>query len=351
MPPESPSPGMQSGPGRRLWPWVLVAAVLFLGFNVWLIVWWLHAKKTSPGDSVVESVPSADERVALAEFADQATRAWGVVPRGTQVCNGVTFICDGAIRFSGLRAARDGKPYPGAVLDVPVRARGSRIHLLQSSENSSGAVEGAPYARIILHYINGETRRFDLLFAVHGRDWMHNPRNPDPPVLDANTTVGWSELHPSKGMLIRFYHTTFANPLPNVEVTSADFVSPLHTANLLLFGLTVDNDPRPLAAPWQSTNPALIPPTDSIAVILQDATGRPIPGATLEWTAMALRGQVDFPPMRADARGRVLLEFQQDALRQIHYTARSAAGKAIIGEFEPDASGQFASNAVVKLGP
>jgi hypothetical protein len=296
-------------------------------------------------------VPNGGGPVALAEFADQATRAWQIVPHGTQVCNGVSFICDGAIRFSGLRAASDGKTYPGAVLDVPVRGHGSRIHLLQSSENSSGAIEGAPYGRVVLHYTNGETRRFDLLYAAHGRDWMHNPRNPDQPVLDENTTLGWSELHPRRGMMIRFYHATFANPLPDVEITRADFISPLHSANLLLFGLTVDNDPRPLAAPWQPGNPDLIPPTDTITVTLQDATGRPMHDATLEWTAIALRGQVDFPPMRADAQGRVLLEFQQGALRQIRYTARTAGGKASSGEFQPDATGHFELNAVVKLSP
>ena len=350
IPPEGPSPKTLSGP-RRLWPIVLALAILFLAFDVWLVVWLLPAKKASANDAAVESVPSAGEHVALADFADQTTRAWQTVPRGTQVCDGVTFVCDGAIRFSGLRAARDGKTYPGAVLDVPVRTRGSRIHVLQSSENSSGAIEGAPYGRIILHYTNGETRRFDLLYAVHGRDWMQSPRNPGQPPLDENTTLGWSELHPSKGIMIRFYHTTFTNPLPGVEVTSADFISPLHSANLLLFGLTVDNDPRPLAPPWQSANPTLVPPTDSIKVTLQDATGRPLPGAMLEWTAMALRGQVDFPPMRADAQGRVLLEFQQGALRQIHYTARASSGKSISGDFEPDAIGHFASNTVIKLSP
>ena len=324
-------------------------AVLFLAFDAWLIIRLRYTKKTSANDSAVESVPNAGEPFALADFADQTTRGWQTVPRGTQVCNGITFVCDGAIRFGGLRAARDGKTYPGAVLDVPVRRHGSRIHLLQSSENSSGAIEGAPYARIVLHYTNGQTRRFDLLYAVHGRDWMHNPRNPDQTVLDENTTLGWSELHPTKGIMIRFYHTTFSNPLPDVEITSADFISPLHSANLLLFGLTVDNDPRPLAAPWQPANPELIPPTDSITVNLQDAAGRPLPGATLEWSAIALRGQVDFPAMRADAQGRVLLEFQQGTLRQIHYTAHTLADKTVAGEFLPDAAGQFTSNTVIVL--
>jgi hypothetical protein len=327
-------------------------AILFLAFDLWLVLRWLPAGKTSTNDSTADSAPiGGSGPVALAVFAAQDTRGWQTVPRGTQVCDGATFVCDGAIRFGGLRAARDGKNYPGAVLDVPVRGLGSRIHFLQSSENSSGAVEGAPYGRIVLHYTNGETRRFDLLYAVHGRDWMQNPRNPVQPPLDPNTTLGWSELHPRRGTMIRFYHTTFANPLPDVEITSADFVSPLQSANLLLFGFTVDNNPRPLAAPWQSENPALIPPTDGITVILQDAAGRPLPDATFEWSAVALRGQVDFPPMRADAQARVLLEFQQSALRQILYTAHTASGKTLSGELQPDATGRFEPVTRIKLSP
>ena len=351
IPPKGPSSQTPSGPGRHLWPAVLVVAVLFVAFNVWLILRMLTERQNSPNDSAVNDSPHAAESVSLGDFVDQTTRAWEVVPHGTQICNGVAFVCDGAIRFGALRAARDNKHYPGAVLDVTVRTRGSRIHLLQSSENSSGAMEGAPYGRIVLNYTNGETRRFDLLYAVHGRDWMQSQRSPEQPMLDENTTLGWSQLHPRKGITIRFYHTTFANPLPDMEITSADFISPLHTANLLLFGFAVDNDSRPLASPWRPANPELIPPTDIITVVLQDAAGRPLPRATLEWTAVALRGQVDFPPMRADAQGRVLLEFQQGALRQIRYTARTTGGKTTSGELEPDATGQFASNAVIKLGP
>lgn len=352
MIPNAPAPETPAAARRRRWPVVIAVVALILALDVWLILWWLPSKKTSTPSTAAGTAPSIAESVALTDFADQDTRGWGTVPRGTQVCDGVTFVCDGAIRTTGLRAARDGKIYPGAVLDVPVRSRGTRIHLLQSSENSSGAIEGAPYGRMVLHYANGETRRFDLLFAVHGRDWMTSPRNEQQPVLDENTKLGWSELHPRKGMTIRFYHTTFANPLPDVEITSADFISPLHSANLLLFGLTVDNDPRPLAAPWQpGETPDAIPPTDKITVTLQDAAGQPLPGAALAWTAIAVRGQVEFPPMRADAQGRVPLEFQRGALRQIRYTATTADGKTITGELQPDDTGNFSPSTAIKFSP
>jgi hypothetical protein len=333
---------------RRRWPIVVGAAVLFLLLDVWLILWWLPSKKTSAPNPAAGMA----EPVALTDFADQDTRRWSTVPRGTQVCDGVTFVCDGSIRTAGLRAARDGTASPGAVLDVPVRRRGSRIHLLQSSENSRLAFVGAPYGRMILHYANGETRRFDLLYGVHGRDWMHRPRDPEEPLLDENTTVCWSEIHPRNGFLIRFHHTTFSNPLPDVEIISADFVSPLHSANLSLFGLTVDNDARPLAAPWQPGKAAdAIPPTDKITVTFQDAAGQRLPVATVAWTAFAPQGQVEFPPMRPDAEGRMLFEFQRDGLRQIRYTAITADGKTISGELQSDETGNFAPNATIRLGP
>ena len=321
----------------------MIALILALAAGV---VWWLLSREKPGSDPAQLVSATGSESVTLADFADQDTRTWQVVPRGTQVCDGVTFVCDGAIRTAGMGS---GRKYPGAVLDVPVRSSGSRIHLLQASENSGGAITGAPYGRIILHYTNRETRRLDLLFAVHGRDWMTNPRSETKPVFDANTTLGWSELHPRKGMLIRFYHTTFVNPLPDVEITSADFVSPLHSANLMLFGLAVNNVSPPLAEPWQPGEAlATIPPTDKVTVFLQDAAGRTLPDGTLAWTAVAARGQVYFPPMRADAQGRCLLEFQHGTVIQIRYTA-AAAGKTVLGEIQPDATGNFASSVAIKM--
>ena len=302
--------------------------------------------------SGAEHAPSAADPVSLAKFADLETKGWRTVPRGTQSCDGVKFVCEGAIRPAGLHGAGNGKRYPGAVIDVPIRRRGTRIHLLQAAENTSDAIEGEPYGRIILHYTNGEIRRFDLLFGVHGRDWYQSRRRGDEPVFDLNSKIGWTEKRARDGVTIRFYHTALANPLPGVEITTADFVSPLHSANMLLFGFAVDNDPHPLAPVWQPGEAlAAIPRTDQIIVNLQDPTGRPLSDATLSWTALALGIVVDFPPLRPDAAGRVPLEFQRGALGQIRYVATAADGATNSGELQPDDTGNFAPAIAIKVRP
>ena len=42
-------------------------------------------------------------------------------------------------------------------------------------------------------------------------------------------------------------HTPFENPLPEVLITAADLISLLAGAKLLFYGITVDDDFRPLA--------------------------------------------------------------------------------------------------------
>src|SRR5258708_26900159 len=99
----------------------------------------------------------ATKRARGGFFTQAETRRWRGVPHGTQVCDGVTFICNGAIRTAGLQSARDDLRYPGAVLGVPVRGRGSRLHLLHAAENTSDMLDVEPYGRLVLHYANGET--------------------------------------------------------------------------------------------------------------------------------------------------------------------------------------------------
>lgn len=336
---------------RAFKPVVVAGAALLLGLGAFVVIGLRSSKAPEKTDAGGQKANPAGA-VPLAAFVDRETLRWHSVPRGTQVCDGVTFICNGALRTAGLCAARDGKHFPGAVLGVPANLRGTRIHLLQTAENAGEMMENTPYGRMILHYANGESRRFDLLFGLHADHWLQGKSQAHEPVADPNSKPAWVQRRTGDGMIIRLYHTVLENPLPGVTVTTIDFISPLSEANLLLFGLTVDNDPRPLALPYgvgETMADAII--YDSIPFTLQDAAGRPATGASFTWAAEVPRGRIDFPPFPTDAQGRVTIELPRKFIRRIQYQASAPDGSSAKGELEPDFAGAFLMKPVLKLRP
>jgi len=328
-----------------LWLWVL-GGVLIIGL-------WFAARINHPAlQPVAEAtkwVTNAAEAVSLGEFTQVETRRWHSIPHGTQVCDGVTFICNGAIRTAGLTAAREGNHYPGAVLGVPIDRRGARLHLLQAAENGSEMLDGTPYGRMVLHYANGESRRFDLLFGIHGDDWSHPNGAPNEPVADPNSTVAWLQRRTGGGPRVRLYHTTLENPLPEITITRMDFISPLTEANLLLFGLAINDDARPLAPSYGPGERIGDAPSEPVMFTLLDATGQPATGATLGWTIRASRIRVDFPPFPADLRGQVVIDVPRRLIVGLQYKASAPNGSTAVGELKPNADGSLPLTPVVKL--
>jgi hypothetical protein len=285
--------------------------------------------------------------VPLGEFVNTDTHNWGDVPDGAVACDDVPFLCQGAIRLAGLRSARDGKRYPGAVWGVPVQRQGKRIHLLQAAENWAGAARGTPYGKVALHYANGEERSFYLLFRVHGLDWFGGTQTPDEAVADPNTKLCWA-FQKSDGSYRRFFHTVFTNPLPEVEITSADFVAPLGIPNLWVFGFTLSDDPAPLAPPPTLTG--LATQRAFVSLRLQDAAGQRATNGTVAWQVIGSNYRVEFPPCPADALGRVVLDLPRRLAAAISFSAAAANGPRAGGLIEREAAGDFPKELVVRLG-
>ena len=268
------------------------------------------------------------------------------MPRGEVSFHDVPFNVTGAIRIGGVRAARERKPYPGAVVGVPVRQRAACVHLLQAAENWRGASRGDPYGTVVLRYANGETRSFYLRFLVHGMDWWGGPNTPQETVSDPNTRLGWAFRKPD-GSYRRLFHTMFTNPLPELEISTVDFVSPVENANLWLYGLTLSDDAAALAP--NATQADVAANRSLVALLLQDATGRAVTNAVVRWQAVGDDFQVGFPAFPADARGRVVLDLPPRFVVQAAYDARGVAWLPTAGTIELDANGEFPKEVVVKL--
>lgn len=255
--------------------------------------------------------------VDMEQHITTTTYNWGDVPYGTTVCQSVTFNCQGAIRLNGMRAAREGKKYPAAVLGVPVEKRGRCIHLLHAAENWRGMQPGIPYGKILLHYANGEARSFYLQFMVHGMDWFGGPRTPEETVSDPNTRLGWSFQRPD-GSYRRFFHTIFPNPFPSEQIVSVDFISPLESANLWIFGMTISDETNMLAAPAPET-PALA--RKLVSLHLTSTNGLPVTNGTVSWRATFRGGAMNFPPFPTDLRGSVILDLPAQGVNDVEVSA------------------------------
>ncbi len=335
--------------------WRIASAVVWALVPMVSLRLTLGTSQAASGLASLEAVPSARPSlpplpVSLGEFVTTDTRTWGDVPSGAVACDDVPFLCQGAIRLAGLRSAREGKRYPGAVWGVPVQRQGRRIHLLQAAENWSGTASGIPYGKVVLHYLNGEERAFYLLFRVHGLDWYGGSQTPEESVADPNTKLCWAFRKPD-GSYRRFFHTVLTNPLPEVEIVSADFVSPLGSANLWVFGLTLSDDRAPLA-PLARTSWAarLAPQRTFLTLRLEDAAGQRVTNGVVAWQVIGSNYRVEFPPQPVDAQGWVVLDLPRRLPASISYSVTGPRGARAGGLIEREDAGDFPREILVKLG-
>ena len=357
---QSPVPAAASGkkPGAALWLALGLAGVVMLALLV-VLVWFgwrtLQAHRLATSITVAQPGQKTDfvaleapgpKPVPLFDYLTADIRRWGDVPSGEVVCQNTPFRVEGAIRLAGVKGAREGKRYPGAVLGVPVHHRGTQIHLLQAVENWGGMPARAPYGKVLLHYQNGESRSFYLLFRVHGLDWFGGPNTPRETVADLNTQLGWSVPKPD-GMYRRFFHTAFANPLPEQTILSADFICPLESANVWFLGLTITDEATALAPEVDPDE--VLTRRKLVAARLVGASQQPASTAVLAWRFIGPGFHVNFPPFPADAAGRVILDLPISLVGEVSLQATGPGGSSWVGNLQRTAAGAWPDEQLIPL--
>jgi hypothetical protein len=314
---------------RILWILVGLGSIgIVVTAGTCLLAWRMAHRRPEIGRSV-ETAPIqtvVSDPIPLAhEVTSAESRRWQAdVPHGTQVLNGVTFVCDGAVRTAGLR----GRKYPGAVLGIPIHRRGTMIHLLQSAENMPGNPIGSVYGRLRFHFGNGESRDTYLRFGVHGRDWFQLRRQLDQGVSDPNTEVAWVAQKQDKNVFVRLFHTALENPFPKEKITTVDAISPLGEGNLLLFAVSIDTSAVKLKPAAED---------ESVIEMLAfefalSSDGKPVSSGSVEWMMFfGNRSRIVFPRFPCDASGRVNIDFPTRAISELRYTATDASGATTNG--------------------
>lgn len=146
------------------------------------------------------------------------------LPRGRQKLGGVEFDLRGIVQLDhrSERADQAGPFHPAAVVRVGQRCRA--LHFLQATDGDP-RVPGSTVARWIIHYTDGSTREWPVIYGEHVRDWWWWT-NEEP--LEANqAAVVWRgratfwNVPGTDG--VRLFKASWPNPQPDVVIDRLEF--------------------------------------------------------------------------------------------------------------------------------
>ncbi|MBN1412549.1 MAG: hypothetical protein JW969_17000 [Spirochaetales bacterium] len=160
------------------------------------------------------------------------------VPRGVQVLGGVKFDVRGLVQLAASKSLEiTGVVFPEAVKGIAVNRKGRRLHFLQAC--FWNANEGDKLGEYVIHYADGQTRSAPILYQKNVVDWWVRPED-KPPAEAEEVWRGSNPATRSMGFVTHLLKYTWENPLPEVEISTIDFVSDLIEAGPFLVALTVE---------------------------------------------------------------------------------------------------------------
>jgi len=159
------------------------------------------------------------------------------VPKGVHVFGGVAFDVRGLIQLAGSQSLDvTGVVFPEAVRGIKVNRKGRHLHFLHSCGWSAN--EGAKLGEYVIHYADGQTKNVPILYQRNIMDWWVRPE--DRPPTEAEEV--WRGSNPATrrmGFETHLIKYSWENPLPEVEISTIDFVSNVISAAPHLVAITV----------------------------------------------------------------------------------------------------------------
>lgn len=154
------------------------------------------------------------------------------LPRGVQKLGPVQYDLRGVVQVSGQQFGGAKNGFPEAVKGIRVGLKCRVLSFLHASRWTEDY--GTKIGHYAIHYANGDTWEIPILFGVDVRDWrpMHDPDAPA-----HGPVVAWRGRDKA-GLEIVLFQTQWANPLPDVQITSIDLVSSMTNAAPFLVAVT-----------------------------------------------------------------------------------------------------------------
>ncbi|HXJ59909.1 MAG TPA: sigma-70 family RNA polymerase sigma factor [Verrucomicrobiae bacterium] len=278
---------------------------------------------------------------------NKARTAYNALPRDLQTFDGVTFLIQKPINIIGAKAGKAKGRASAQVSDPSIVGRGRNIHVLHTGDHGSSAT-GDFIWRLVLHYADGGSERFDFAYDVHLRNFWRRAGDGPPTPSDPNTSLAWigSSVESDRtGAELVVSRTTLANPRPDVEVTGADFVSLLGPSSAYVLAVTV-NDEGPKPVPQVKRSASNVSP---LTFVIQNAAGQPQAGVPMDCTFECDGFFVQLAQAHSDGKGQVNIEVPTQAVHAIHFQAGYPDGRTQPGIIEVSAATKAWSPQVVRL--
>lgn len=172
------------------------------------------------------------------------------LPSGVNVYGGVPFDVEGLIQLNGRALISVfHKDFPVEVDGIAIHRRCAKIYLLHAGDWIDVTDFGKIVAKLVLHYEDGNQRQIDI---VAGRDvsefWsplFTTGVDPGYSRMSPDTELAWTgsnryqrKIWPDESLVL--YKSAFANPQPDLTVSTVDYVSTMTATAPFLAGLTVE---------------------------------------------------------------------------------------------------------------
>jgi hypothetical protein len=157
--------------------------------------------------------------------------------QGVDDYNGVNFDVRGIIQLSSkLAFEKSHILYPEKVSGIPVNLRARELCFLHSSAWESK--KGADVVKIVVHYTDHQARDLTIRYQEEVEDWWFMTGKS---IFPVNAQLAWEGSNTRVkeiGFELKLYRFTWANPLPEIEISTVDLISSMNETGYMLYGIT-----------------------------------------------------------------------------------------------------------------
>jgi hypothetical protein len=154
----------------------------------------------------------------------------GALPTGVQTLAGVRFDVRGIIQLSSKRS----QPwFPEKVQGIRIGQKCRTLHFLHAT--GWMAKDGARIGSFVIHYANGQNQELPIVYGEDTREW-HGRSDSVQTITHGKLAWSW----PSDSLERRLFMSSRQNPLPDLEITTVDYISAMTDCYPFLIAITVE---------------------------------------------------------------------------------------------------------------